>query len=72
MGVGYQNVFVDETWSRSGDFYLSIGHVNLTLGPRLIQHGQTEATMTIDFLPPSNLKSCAPGRSTSRRSRRCT
>jgi len=56
MGVGYQNVFVDETWSRSGDFYLSIGHVNLTLGPRMIQHGQTEAAMTIDFLPPSNLK----------------
>jgi len=56
MGVRYQNVFVDETWSRSGDFYLSIGHVNLTLGPRMIQHGQTEAAMTIDFLPPSNLK----------------
>src|SRR5262249_13179918 len=32
--VRFQNVFADETWSRSGNFYLSIGHVNLTLGHR--------------------------------------
>src|SRR5207302_2949638 len=25
--IRYQNVFTDETWSRDGDFYLSIGHV---------------------------------------------
>src|SRR5213592_1669215 len=29
--IRYQNVFTDETWSRDGDFYLSIGHVNLSL-----------------------------------------
>src|SRR6478735_11339257 len=57
MAVSYQNVFVDETWSRSGDFYLSIGHVNLTLGPRLHEYTPNEVTMTIDFLPPQDLRS---------------
>jgi tetratricopeptide (TPR) repeat protein len=52
MPVRYQNVFVDETWSRNGDFYLSIGHVNLSLGKRLSEYGSHEPTMTIDFLPP--------------------
>jgi Tfp pilus assembly protein PilF len=56
MAVRYQNVFVDETWSRNGDFYLSIGHVNLSLGGRLIDYGPTESALTIDFLPPANLK----------------
>jgi Tfp pilus assembly protein PilF len=56
MSVRYQNVFVDETWSRNGDFYLSIGHVNLSLGPRLIEYGPTESALTIDFLPPANIK----------------
>ena len=56
MTVRYQNVFVDETWSRNGDFYLSIGHVNLSLGGRLVDYGPTESAMTIDFLPPANLK----------------
>ncbi|HKP67553.1 MAG TPA: hypothetical protein VJX31_13055, partial [Casimicrobiaceae bacterium] len=56
MPVRYQNVFVDETWSRNGDFYLSIGHVNLSLGHRLVEYGPTESAMTIDFLPPANIK----------------
>ncbi|HET8832410.1 MAG TPA: tetratricopeptide repeat protein [Casimicrobiaceae bacterium] len=56
MPVRYQNVFVDETWSRNGEFYLSIGHVNLSLGHRLVEYGPTESAMTIDFLPPANIK----------------
>lgn len=55
--VSYQNVFVDETWSRSGDFYLSIGHVNLTLGRRLVDRSSTDPTMTIDFLAPADIRS---------------
>ena len=51
MPVRYQHVFVDETWSRSGDFYLSIGHVILSLGRQLREYGPNEPTMTIDFLP---------------------
>jgi Tfp pilus assembly protein PilF len=57
MTVRYQNVFVEDTWSRSGDFYLTIGHVNLSLGTRLADIGSTDPSMTIDFLPPANLKS---------------
>jgi tetratricopeptide (TPR) repeat protein len=56
MPVRYQHVFVDETWSRSGDFYLSIGHVNLSLGRRLKEYGPNEPTMTIDFQPPQDTR----------------
>src|SRR5438477_6976980 len=56
--VRYQNVFTDETWSRSGDYYLSIGHVNLSLVRKrgedpLVRNGGD--TMTIDFLPETDL-----------------
>jgi Tfp pilus assembly protein PilF len=59
LSVRYQNVHTDETWSRSGDIYLSIGHVNLTLGNKYadLGFGFNETTpLTIDFLPPSNLR----------------
>ena len=56
MPVRYQNVFAEETWSRSGDFYLSIGHVNVSLGRRLTEYSPNEVTMTIDFLPPKDLR----------------
>jgi len=56
MPVHYQHVFADETWSRSGDFYLSIGHVNVSLGARLTEYSPNEVTMTIDFLPPKDLR----------------
>jgi tetratricopeptide (TPR) repeat protein len=54
--VHYQNVFVDETWSRNGNFYLSIGHVNLTLGRRLTAVDRNETALTIDFLPPRDIR----------------
>ena len=56
MPVHYQNVFTEETWSRSGDFYLAIGHVNVSLGRRLTEYSPNEVTMTIDFLPPKDLR----------------
>ena len=54
----YQSVIVDETWSRSGDIYLSVGHVNLTLGRKQADGGFGRAEtglMTIDFLPPPDI-----------------
>lgn len=57
--VRYQNVYVDETWSRRGDIYFSIGHVNLTLGGRPPQLGtriDDGASLTVDFLPPRDLR----------------
>ncbi|HEY2818149.1 MAG TPA: tetratricopeptide repeat protein [Casimicrobiaceae bacterium] len=57
--VRYQNVFTDEMWTRSGDYYLSIGHVNLSLarkrGEDPLTRNDTD-TMTIDFLPPADLR----------------
>ncbi|MEO8753379.1 MAG: tetratricopeptide repeat protein [Casimicrobiaceae bacterium] len=66
LPVTYQKVFVDDTWARAGDIYLSIGHVNLTLGKRRTDEGgfgyrvgvkppESDAMM-IDFLPPDNMR----------------
>jgi len=57
--VRYQRVYVDDTWSRSGDVYFSIGHVNLSLGRRQIDGGfghNDSDMLTIDFLPPRDLR----------------
>lgn len=55
LTVEYQAVLVDETWSRNGNTYFSIGHVNLTLEKRDLGSRwryDTRQIMTIDFLPP--------------------
>lgn len=65
LAVEYQKVLVDDSWSRIGDVYLSIGHVNLTLarkstdvaiGHRVGVYHNESASMTIDFLPQSDLR----------------
>ncbi len=66
LTVEYQKVFVDETWARTGDIYLSIGHVNVTLAPRKTDHGgggyrvgvkpHESDAMTIDFLPSTDMR----------------
>jgi len=66
LKVEYQKVFVDDTWARTGDIYLSIGHVNVTLGPRKTDQGgggyrvgvkpHESDSMTIDFLPSADLR----------------
>jgi Tfp pilus assembly protein PilF len=60
LAVRFQNVFTDETWSRNGSFYLSIGHVNVSIAGTHVEpgygHYDTEA-MVIDFLPPADLRS---------------
>jgi len=66
LTVEYQKVFVDDTWARTGDIYLSIGHVNLTLAPRKTDQGgvgyrvgvkpRESDSMTVDFLPPADLR----------------
>jgi len=66
LPVEYQKVFVDDAWARSGDMYLAIGHVNLTLGRRTTDGGgfgyrvgrkalESEGMM-IDFLPPEDMR----------------
>jgi Tfp pilus assembly protein PilF len=59
LPVRYQRVFVDDSWSRSGDMYFASSHVNLTLGighiaDRVLDYDS--APMTIDFLPPEGIR----------------
>ena len=58
LPVRFQNVFADETWSRNGSFYLSIGHVNVVIGGTRVQPGYgyyDRDEMIIDFLPPADV-----------------
>jgi tetratricopeptide (TPR) repeat protein len=59
LPVRYQIVHVDDTWSRKGDIYFSVGHVDLTLG-RMLAVGNIRThesdEMMIDFLPPKDLR----------------
>lgn len=66
LPVAYQKVVVDDAQARAGDIYLSIGHVNLTLGRRRTDEGgynyrvgrkpPESDGMTIDFLPPADIR----------------
>jgi len=59
LTVTYQQTYTDETWGRMGDLYLSIGHVNLTLGMRYSEvgpHFHQGDRLTIDFLPPGDIR----------------
>jgi tetratricopeptide (TPR) repeat protein len=66
LHVEYQKVQVDDALARAGDIYLSIGHVNLSLGKRATDGGgfgyrvgrrPNESTgTTIDFLPPDDIR----------------
>ncbi|HEY3555548.1 MAG TPA: transglutaminase domain-containing protein, partial [Casimicrobiaceae bacterium] len=60
LPVRVQNVFTDETWSRNGSFYLSIGHVNVVIGGTRVEPGYGHYdidAMIVDFLPPADVKS---------------
>ncbi len=57
--VSYQNVQVDDTYSRSGGLVLVSHHVNLVLGRRLSHSlfaGNQNDDMTVDFLPSDQLR----------------
>jgi len=59
LTVRYRQAYADETWSRAGDLYLSVGHVNLTLGNanRGIKSSLYDVDLlTIDFLPPAEVR----------------
>jgi len=59
MEVQYQNVLIDEAWSRSNDIYFSAGHVNIVLKHKSAFRGITQEysqSMVIDFLPPKDLR----------------
>jgi tetratricopeptide (TPR) repeat protein len=54
LPVSYRSAYLDESWSRSGNLLVASGHVNITIGRRLID-AKTQrdlSPITIDFLPP--------------------
>jgi Flp pilus assembly protein TadD len=54
LTVHYQNVMVDESWSREGNLYLLSSHVNLLLGyqaPDRLPGSNPERALVVDFLP---------------------
>lgn len=58
IAVSYHSVRDDDLWSRDGDMYFSVGHVNVTLGakpPVLGTHIDDGDQITIDFLPVRNI-----------------
>jgi tetratricopeptide (TPR) repeat protein len=59
LQVRYQNAYADETWSRDGDTYFFIGHVNVSIGGKPEDLGLgiiDRRRMTIDFLPPLEIR----------------
>lgn len=54
--INYQNVMVDEQWSRAGNIYYASTHVNLALGSR-VRYSRTDEVanrLVIDFIPSEN------------------
>ena len=58
LDVRYQNAYLEETWSRSADLLVRSGHINVTLGSRLLDAGTTRtiSSLTIDFLPVGEIR----------------
>lgn len=55
--VAYQQVLVDDEFSRAGDLYFVSGHVNVMLGRHgLPPKGDDAQWLTIDFLPQAELR----------------
>jgi tetratricopeptide (TPR) repeat protein len=59
LSVEYQGAYIEPTWSRVGGIYFLSGHVNLTLGGRMIGARSiydTSDLLTVDFLPSEQLR----------------
>jgi tetratricopeptide (TPR) repeat protein len=57
LPVAYQQVLIDDEYSRAGDLYFVSGHVNVMLGRHGPQMRADEAQwLTIDFLPQVQLR----------------
>ncbi|MEP7302729.1 MAG: tetratricopeptide repeat protein [Caldimonas sp.] len=58
LPVSYQSAYLEETWSRSGSLLFASGHVNITVGRRIMDAGTSRdlSPLTIDFLPPEDIR----------------
>jgi len=57
LPVVYQSASLDPTWSRTDDILYASGHVNVTVGRRIMdaRTARDLSPLTIDFLPPADL-----------------
>jgi tetratricopeptide (TPR) repeat protein len=58
LSVRYQSAYLEEAWSRSGNLLFASGHVNITLGRRMLDAGSMRdmSPWTIDFLPVEEIR----------------
>jgi Tfp pilus assembly protein PilF len=59
LPVTFQSVDVEDSWTRGNSLLLVAGHVNLVIGPRMLDRAGglgNDSTTTIDFLPPQDLR----------------
>jgi len=58
LQVEYNSAYTEETWSRNGSLLLRSGHINITLGRRMVdrRRGEDSRSWTIDFLPAGELQ----------------
>lgn len=60
LEVQFQSVPDQESWGRSGDLYLAVGHVNLTLGKQsggVYALRSTYEALIVDFVPGADIRS---------------
>ncbi len=59
LSVRFQSAYLEEAWSRSGNLLFASGHVNITLGRRMLDAGTMRDInpWTIDFLPAEEIRS---------------
>lgn len=58
LEIDYRVAEIDDSVSRRGHLVVMSGHVNITLGRRLLERGSggDDRALTIDFLPPAELQ----------------
>jgi len=58
LSVRYQSAYLEEAWSRDGNLLFASGHVNITLGRRMLDAGSMRdiSPWTIDFLPAEEIR----------------
>jgi hypothetical protein len=58
LSVRYQSAYLEEAWSRDGNLLFASGHVNITLGRRMLDAGTMRdiSPWTIDFLPADEIR----------------
>jgi tetratricopeptide (TPR) repeat protein len=57
LPVSYRSAYLEESWSRTGNLLIATGHVNVTVGRRILDAKTRRdlSPITIDFLPPEEI-----------------